>query len=95
MAGWDPNWNRWTNRWKWDTITCVYVLNVLGPVDQDLVIRKVHLLLKRNGRAYFVVRRDMKPSATQYWVELGLPLIVEKKGAYAIYAIGKAADARL
>jgi diadenosine tetraphosphate (Ap4A) HIT family hydrolase len=44
---------------KFDTILCVYVLNVLLPEEQSDVIMEVSSLLKPNGRAYFIVRRDI------------------------------------
>lgn len=45
---------------KFDIITCIYVLNVLEPVDQSKVLMSISQLLKPNGKAYFVVRRDIK-----------------------------------
>jgi len=43
----------------YDTITCIYVLNVLDPIQQTDVILSVSELLKHGGKAYFVVRRDI------------------------------------
>jgi diadenosine tetraphosphate (Ap4A) HIT family hydrolase len=45
---------------KFDTILCVYVLNVLQPEEQTDVIMEVSSFLKPNGKAYFVVRRDIR-----------------------------------
>ena len=45
---------------KYDTITCIYVLNVLKPIEQSHVLMEVCELLKHGGKAYFVVRRDIK-----------------------------------
>lgn len=45
---------------KFDTIFCVYVLNVLEPYSQAEVIMNVSNLLSPNGTAYFAVRRDLK-----------------------------------
>jgi diadenosine tetraphosphate (Ap4A) HIT family hydrolase len=45
---------------KYETITCIYVLNVLEPVEQSKVLMSISQLLKPKGKAYFVVRRDIK-----------------------------------
>jgi len=45
---------------KFDTIICIYVLNVLFPEEQGLVLLQISRLLKPEGRAYFAVRRDLK-----------------------------------
>jgi diadenosine tetraphosphate (Ap4A) HIT family hydrolase len=44
---------------KFDTILCFYVLNVLLPEEQALVLMEVSNLLKPGGKAYFAVRRDI------------------------------------
>ena len=44
---------------QFDTILCFYVLNVLLPEEQALVLMEVSQLLKPNGKAYFAVRRDV------------------------------------
>ncbi len=46
-------------KFKYDTITCIYVLNVLDPVQETDVILSVSELLKHGGKAYFAVRRDI------------------------------------
>jgi len=45
---------------KYDTILCLYVLNVLLPEEQTLCLIEISRLLKTNGKAYFAVRRDIK-----------------------------------
>jgi len=45
---------------KFDTIICLYVLNVLQKEEQTEVLLKVSQLLKPGGTAYFAVRRDVK-----------------------------------
>lgn len=45
---------------KYDTIICLYVLNVLLPAEQAEVLMDVSRLLKPGGKAYFAVRRDLK-----------------------------------
>jgi len=44
---------------KFDTIICIYVLNVLLPEEQTDVLLEVSALLKPTGTAYFAVRRDL------------------------------------
>lgn len=45
---------------KFDTILCIYVLNVLLPEEQSNVLAEVSSLLKAGGKAYFAVRRDIR-----------------------------------
>jgi diadenosine tetraphosphate (Ap4A) HIT family hydrolase len=45
---------------KFDTIICLYVLNVLQKEEQTEVLLKVSQLLNPGGIAYFAVRRDVK-----------------------------------
>lgn len=45
---------------KFDTIFCIYVLNVLEPYAQAEVMMNVSNLLKPKGTAYYAVRRDLK-----------------------------------
>ena len=45
---------------KFDTIICIYVLNVLLPEEQATVLMQISRLLKPKGRAYFAVRRDVE-----------------------------------
>ncbi|GIV81900.1 MAG: hypothetical protein KatS3mg051_1254 [Anaerolineae bacterium] len=45
---------------QFDTILCIYVLNVLLPEEQSYVLMAVSELLSRDGRAFFAVRRDIK-----------------------------------
>jgi len=44
---------------KFDTIMCVYVLNVLEPYAQAEVMMDIAHLLAPHGIAYFAVRRDL------------------------------------
>jgi len=44
---------------KYDTITCIYVLNVVDAWEQSNIIMSISNLLKPNGKAYFIVRRDI------------------------------------
>ena len=45
---------------KFDTIICFYVLNVLMQEEQANVLMEVSRLVKRTGKAYFAVRRDLQ-----------------------------------
>jgi ATP adenylyltransferase len=45
---------------QFDTIICIYVLNVLFPDEQAQVFRQISELLKPGGHAYFAVRRDIR-----------------------------------
>lgn len=45
---------------KFDTIICLYVLNVLLAEEQASVLMEISQLLKPSGKAYFSVRRDIK-----------------------------------
>ena len=60
IAGYDkhylPNYPTQT----FDTIICFYVLNVLLPEEQALVLMEISQLLKPSGKAYFAVRRDIQ-----------------------------------
>lgn len=45
---------------KFDTILCSYVLNVLLPEEQALVLMELSQLVKPTGRVYITVRRDIQ-----------------------------------
>ena len=45
---------------KFDTIICVYVLNVLEPYAQAEVMWEIFNLLAPGGTVYYAVRRDLK-----------------------------------
>ena len=44
---------------KYDTITCLYVLNVLSPKKAADVLGKIGKLLRKGGHAYVAVRRGI------------------------------------
>ena len=77
-------------RESYDTIICIYVLNVLTSKEQKLTLYLIKGLLKKGGKAYFAVRRDIPKSGTktQYWVELNAKS-VHKTGWFEIYEIEK------
>lgn len=59
IVGYDPFYFKTYPQEKFDTIICVYVLNVLLPQAQAIVLFEISQLLKIGGKAYFVVRRDV------------------------------------
>lgn len=59
IKGYDPHYFPEFPTEKFDTIICFYVLNVLLPDEQEIVLKQVKDLLKQNGKAYFAVRRDV------------------------------------
>lgn len=58
---------------KFDTILCHYVLNVLMPKEQALVLMAISELLKPTGKAYFTVRRDLKRQGFRTHFEYNVP----------------------
>jgi ATP adenylyltransferase len=60
ILGFDPHYFPEMPNEKFDTIMCLYVLNVLLPESQKSVINEVSKLLLPNGKAYFAVRRDVR-----------------------------------
>ena len=60
IQGYDPYYAPEYPQKKYDTIVCIYVLNVLFPEVQEEVVMAISQLLKTTGRAYFAVRRDLK-----------------------------------
>lgn len=59
IKGFDPHYFPEFPTEKFDAILCFYVLNVLLPDEQEIVLNQVKSLLKPNGKAYFAVRRDV------------------------------------
>jgi diadenosine tetraphosphate (Ap4A) HIT family hydrolase len=60
ITGYDPFYFPQYPQNKFDTILCLYVLNVLFSDKQSEVIIQVSQLLKQGGKAYFAVRRDLR-----------------------------------
>lgn len=99
ISGYDPNQSAWQDTGcltpKYDTILCSYVLNVVNSKDRDSVIKKIKFSLKKKGKAYLTVRRDMDSDyvssrgTEQYLVKLDLPIIKETS-AYCIYELSNA-----
>jgi diadenosine tetraphosphate (Ap4A) HIT family hydrolase len=60
IIGFDPYYQPDEIIGKFETIVCIYVLNVLFPEEQSKVIMAVSQHLQPGGKAYFAVRRDIK-----------------------------------
>ena len=60
ITGYDYYYRQEYPEGKFDTIVCVYVLNVLEPYAQAEVMMNVSHLLSPVGTAYFAVRRDVE-----------------------------------
>lgn len=60
IEGYDPYYYNTYPSNEYDTILCIYVLNVLLPQDQTKVIYEISTFLKWGGTAYFAVRRDVQ-----------------------------------
>jgi len=87
----DPHWNPTVPEEKFDTITCLFVLNVVSEVVQATILKKIKRLLTPNGKAYIAVRRDIKKDYSvrdykQRLVYLSLESI-EKNRDYEIYKL--------
>lgn len=81
---------------KYDTITCVFVLNaVVQEVGQE-ILNKIKSILTPEGRAYIVVRRDVekdgltKKGTYQRNVILDLPKVYELNKRFCIYLLTNA-----
>ncbi|MFB2773502.1 bifunctional class I SAM-dependent methyltransferase/HIT family protein [Pelatocladus sp. BLCC-F211] len=60
ITGYDPYYFPQYPTDKFDTIICIYVLNVLFSEEQASVLMEISHLLKPGGKAYYAVRRDIK-----------------------------------
>lgn len=66
IIGYDKYYFKTYPQEKFDTIICHYVLNVLLPEEQTIVLMEISQLLKPTGKAYFSVRRDVKKNSFIY-----------------------------
>lgn len=89
----DPHFFPQKPQGKFDVITCNYVLNVVEPGGEKAILKDIRKRLKPGGVAYITVRRDVKKdgftkSGTyQRNVELNLPSLFKKSGAYETYKL--------
>ena len=92
MECYDPHWQPRRPVGKFDTITCVYVLNVVTEPTQKKILAEIKSLLSPGGTAYFAVRRDLPRTGRsgrgvyQRYVLLGLPSIRRTSG-HEIYVL--------
>ena len=76
---------------RFDTILCIYVLNVVDEIKEERIIRDVQSLLKPGGKAYFVVRRDRirygvnSRGDLQRWSTPDLISLYQRSGGFEIY----------
>jgi len=97
IESYDPHFQPDLPSGKFDTIICIYVLNVMEEAKANEVVVKVKDLLNPNGRAYFAVRRDIKKEGItsrntfQRNVILDLPIIRETS-SYCIYSCPKSSS---
>jgi len=94
----DPHWHPTEPSTTYDSISCIYVLNVIeDEAERDEAVTKILSLLNPGGKAFFAVRRDkFTPGKTsrgtwQGWIKLNAPFTVltEDKNRYCIYELTK------
>lgn len=87
----DPHWGPAVPRGKFDVIVCTYVLNVLTLEEAGPVLADIARRLRRRGRAYLAVRRDLPRGELlhcgQRRVILPLPVVLERTRAFCIYRL--------
>lgn len=99
MVGYDPYWRDDKSVLipsHYDTITCLYVLNVVEcPQERTSVLRLIRELLKPTGRAYVSVRTDKsalqgrtKSGSWQGYIELDEAILYESN-RFRIYTFLK------
>jgi len=90
--GYDPHWGPFTfPDLQYDTITCIYVLNVIPSKVREGILATLQLLSAE--RIFVVVRADLKQKyiktswGTEQWdVHLSFPIMHETSG-YRIYKV--------
>lgn len=91
ICQWDPNWHPKRPRGKFDTVACIYVLNVLPPHPRKKALKDAQGFVRKNGRLYVAVRRDLETEShvglEQHNVKLHKPFksIYLKSGKFEIY----------
>lgn len=63
----DPHYQPIMPSGRFDTIICIYVLNVLQKHEQNAVIADVNDRLNIGGKAYFAVRRDIRNEGWRWY----------------------------
>jgi len=72
VTGYDPYYAPDPPQGRFDTILCLYVLNVLLSEEQAHVLMAVSELLAPTGHAYFAVRRDIQQNGFRTHVKHGV-----------------------
>lgn len=87
-AKWDPHWSPVMPEGLFDTVLCTYVLNVVKKDEEEAILGSLRRKLAPGGRAYVSVRRDLRTETlTQRIVELDLPVVCARKGAFCTYRL--------
>ena len=89
LEAYDPYWRSNMPTGKFDTIICIYVLNVVTIQQGGSIIEQIKEKLKPGGKAYFAVSRNLKRTkggrdCIQRRVTLSFPSVREV-GSYQIY----------
>lgn len=66
IVGYDSFYRQEIPNGKFDTIICIYVLNVLQSFDQADALMSISQFLKPQGVAYIAVRRDLKEEGFRF-----------------------------
>lgn len=96
MDSYDPHYAPQKPKYKYDTITCTYVLNTIEDIEERLdVLQKIQNLLEDDGIAYITVRNDIKQlkgttskGTWQGHIQLNLPA-VHRDNTYVTYYMTK------
>ncbi len=87
---WDPHHHPTTPIGLFDTVVCIYVLNVLSPSPRRRALWAAKEYVRRGGCLYVAVRRDLQregltsAGTSQYNVVLRLPSLV-RRSRFEIY----------
>ncbi len=73
-TGYDPYYAPQQPQGKFDTILCLYVLDVLLPEERPYVLMAVSELLHPDGYAFFAVRRDIRQEGFRKHPKYGVPV---------------------
>jgi SAM-dependent methyltransferase len=89
--GFDPYYRTQMPDGKFDTIICIYVLNVIPLDAQTETLIQISRKLRRGGKAYIAVRRDLRKEGLtskgtyQRHVQLEWKVLHTRAGAFCIY----------
>jgi ABC-type molybdate transport system ATPase subunit len=95
MERFDPYFFPFAPRRRFDIITCIYVLNVVGKKTGTGIVKSIQGLLRRDGAAYIAVRNDVeKDTKSQRRVRLStnnrhLDIPIHVCRGFAVYKVHK------